>query len=259
MNKKADFNFTVALVLILAAGIILILISSGMIQWFKGYFIEESCQTSILKASELRVNVLSQSNTPILPNLDCPVQKVTIKLNDILDKDKKIDDNKFKRKIADEIYNCWDKIGKFKLMPYSFGTFTNKNMCLICTEIKFEESLLKKMQEINYKPMSLYKWMFENKVANSQKTYFDLIYNGTIIASSEPYKPLDEQFNQGILTSDFSDNFILVWHSLIVDKPLSNPGFNYFLPYFKVYWWQTIFIASPNYMTKNNVCDYIVN
>jgi len=203
MNKKADFNFTVALVLILAAGIILILITSGMIQWFKGFFMGESCQASILKASELRVPVTEER---LLPNIDCPVSKILIKLDDVKTKDNKINDTKVKRRIADEIYKCWDKTGRGKLDPYS-SYDKDEKYCLICSEINFDKTFLDQQKKENYQLRDLTVWMATNTITGQKMTYYKAIYGREI--TQEELEKIRESSNNNIVDTESSN--VVVW------------------------------------------------
>ena len=266
MNKKADLNFTVALVLILVAGIILILLTSGMIQWFRGFFMGESCQASILKASELRVNILYESNVPILPNLDCPVEKTIIKFIDIKTKDNQINDTKVKKSIADALYKCWDKVGRGKLMPYSFNYFTgfiqSQKNCLICSEINFDGEFLKKAKEVNYKPMNLYMWMKLNKIINSNDNYFNFIYNNTYNPTEKElmglYDYLQNDYNKKLTEKELF-TFYIVWKTDLKGKAFDLKNIKGWLPIAVADYYQYIFIDYPESLSKSNLCTIIVN
>jgi hypothetical protein len=96
----------------------------------------EACRLSVINADRFKM----MGQTPV--NIECPRNELTIgysdtELNDKFHKDSAL------QLIADEMNNCWYKMGGEKqLNPYEQDLVMGpREVCLICSEISFDEEI----------------------------------------------------------------------------------------------------------------------
>lgn len=163
MNKR---GITVQSMLI---GIILVVLAAVIIFLFikslplKGTIDKEACHQSVI----LRNNALLRGES-ILPEtipLNCKTQELTISSSN---------EDFIKREIANSMYDCWWMLGEGKMKFWSestakeFGLGTVKSTCVICSVIRFDESVKEKNLRLN-----MADYMESTKVPGKNITYLE--------------------------------------------------------------------------------------
>jgi hypothetical protein len=106
---------------------------------------------------------------------ECPRKFMKIKLNDVK-KYGKINDDKMKTLLANEMKRCWSMTGGGKLdVARSGGWDLDEKYCLVCSEIVFDEKLLKKAVDQPYVLKGFQYWMAAHILPGQESTLYEFI------------------------------------------------------------------------------------
>jgi hypothetical protein len=144
MRKRAvAVNFVVIMVLSILTIIALTGGTYAYIKIFKKGTSLEACRLSVVNADRLKL----MGQTPV--NIECPRSELTIKFSDTELKGKFHQDTALQL-IAQEMNNCWYKMsGEKQLNPYDQDmVFGPKQVCLICSEISFDQEMKDKVDKV---------------------------------------------------------------------------------------------------------------
>ncbi len=125
-SDKKGFEASVLVGLILVAIVAVVILSVFPI--YKDTAVDstnkQACKTSVL-ANAKRLEIGGTEITPGLSDINCPTQRVAVK-----------DPEKIKLVMANQMYDCWDKLGqgKIKFLNPESGTY-----CIICSRVSFED------------------------------------------------------------------------------------------------------------------------
>lgn len=128
----------------------------------------EKCRTTIAAASK------SASSTGIqFSKIDCPRKYVEIGDEVLIDEN--IDDNYLFYTVAEELRECWYKMGEGKLEPFSKKFLSDSVPCIVCSKISFSDDLKGKKVEgfMNY--------LETKKIDDTGITYFNYLSNDVTI------------------------------------------------------------------------------
>ncbi|MFO7710776.1 MAG: hypothetical protein R6V53_03365 [Candidatus Woesearchaeota archaeon] len=134
----------------------------------------ELCKFSILAASNTK---LLGDKTAI--DFDCPRYELEIEKSDV-EKKGKIIKSDIARLMAEEARICNYMTGEGNLNPFRQDRFSDSTACLICAEIKFEDSLAEEVDEIE-----LGEYLESTRMCDNCTTYADYL---TKSAKSEGFK-----------------------------------------------------------------------
>ena len=179
-SRKADFNVMVA---VLGTVIVmLVLLALGYQIYMKSDDVgdDEKCRLSFFANAGL-AKAKAESGGFFSDSVayECPRKFMKIKLNDVK-KYGKINDDKVKTILANEMKRCWSMTGAGKLDPARGGAWDLKEKyCLVCTEIVFDEKLLKKAAEQNpeYKLLGFQYWAAAHILPGQESTLYEYLKN----------------------------------------------------------------------------------
>lgn len=125
----------------------------------------EACRLSVLATSKMTFEGIRET---LGFQLNCPAHEVEIKLTD---------SNKISKQIANEMYDCWYKMGNGKVNPFPKGFFEieSKKFCVICSEIKFSDKTKRTVTEIP----NFVHYLIDTTIPNSDLSYYDYL-SGTV-------------------------------------------------------------------------------
>lgn len=143
------------------------------------------CRLSVIKASALRVGPKT------LIELDCPRIRREVELKDVKGSKGEIDSNLVKKAMADEIRDCWSKMGEGSAKGFNtniFGSiwaavgFTPQDnyVCLLCSTISYDEEVQKAYYEKNRKHEvdNFMAYLKDSRISqNSGQSYYDYLSN----------------------------------------------------------------------------------
>lgn len=114
---------------------------------------KERCKSSV------KTQAFVETKFPdVSKKLDCPTEYITIKGSN---------QDVMKRQLADQMYDCWDKMGQNKIQLW--GDTEGEKFCIICSVVDFKDKKNTMEDFTNY--------LATHKPAYNSKTYFEL-FNG---------------------------------------------------------------------------------
>jgi hypothetical protein len=116
--RRAQFNWTVVLIIALAVLIVMLMFASRISNLLSSQTDKNACKASIYKHAIGRIKILD-----IATDLNCPTSDVTISGENA------------KKQLATEMYDCWDKFGQGKLTLFDRDDI----YCVICSRIDFDD------------------------------------------------------------------------------------------------------------------------
>ncbi|MFH1850351.1 MAG: hypothetical protein ABH879_09320 [archaeon] len=124
------------------------------------------CTFHILKAHFTRIGSAGFMDS----QLPCDPQRKVITFDDVKT-DGKIDDDKVKRIIADEMLAGWRMTGNGTLDPIDDYS-GDKKYCMIYTTLEFDRGFLEQQKKEGYNLTSLWHWLATNPVPKKRTTYY---------------------------------------------------------------------------------------
>ncbi|MBI2656388.1 hypothetical protein HYX03_01460 [Candidatus Woesearchaeota archaeon] len=182
MNKKAlSPEETVAILLIFIIGaLILIKFGDSLVSQLKEDADIETCKLSVLAQAQTRKVPGIGFETPgTLTPLDCPRRNLKIFENKVEINGKtskkykfeKLSQNEVNRILAEELRLCWYKMaeGNRNIFEQSYFFELSPNICLICSEIEFDDKLKGKSFS------GLLDYLKSKKIPKGDITYFEYL------------------------------------------------------------------------------------
>lgn len=183
MKKRGELSALNKLILGVVVGFILIFASYFIL--FPMLFAEsdrEACRISVEAKSRTKIF----QDSPIVSDIICKTQYVEVTDKAIKKNDKiiaalgKNPEQKVKKTIADEMYDCWYQMGEGKLDPWGdWGV--KQNHCIICSEITFSDKAKQKFGTLK----ELNKFLCDTTIPGSTKTYC------TYFKGKNEFEPVD--------------------------------------------------------------------
>lgn len=188
--KKGDMSVTNMLILAVIVGILLLVFTGKVANFFSDSGKTEVCKASILKASVVKDFSFGLSSSAPSCN-DLPDVKIT-----------KLDDNAIKKQIADSMLACWSMVGKGNLDPYKeFGG--KQKYCMICSDVIFED-IVEKADNQKYELKDMMYWLATHNVPGQKASYFETLYG--IKPDTMTIKQM-----QGENKFDITQPYVVVW------------------------------------------------
>lgn len=186
MNKKAMSMDVLVILLILALGAIALFAFSGKLSsLFREDADIETCRLSVLAQSQTRKLPLVGSTPKTMIPLDCPRRNIKIfedKVELNAKKSRKYDFKKLTKDevnyiLAEELRLCWYKMaeGNRDVFENAYLWGFPYNVCLICTEIQFDDKSKGKSFD------GFVDYLKSNKIPKLDTSYFDYL------VKSQPY------------------------------------------------------------------------
>lgn len=197
-----SMNALVALVLVFLALVIIFIFVVDLSKDIKNVGDVESCRESILLAAQTK----KIANKPFF-NLHCQRRDLVIKKSDVV-VDGKIDQDKVGKILSEAMAECHYMTGEGKIDPFSNLEGSDNSYCLICKQIKFDDSLRNFIEsnkennpeynEFKYGITSPLNYIDDHYVGDSDETYLEYLYGVESIAELgdqikyAAYRPLPE-------------------------------------------------------------------
>lgn len=145
-SKKSEMsmNVLVVLIIVLLGAIVLGVLIFNVVKDLGKSGSMETCRESILLASTSREITGEPSFS-----LKCDRQELLFKKSEIV-KDGVVDQEKVSSMVLDAMAECWYMMGEGKLDPFSSIDTLGNTYCMICKEIKFDNSLKLYLESYNH-------------------------------------------------------------------------------------------------------------
>ena len=194
-KKKSEIDQQlVLLVILVAAGLVITSAAIAFVNFFKSSSDIEACRLSVLAhAQTKKIGPIDLAKSVL--SIDCPRREVEFFKNkiEIDGKESKeysfneLDDNTVNNVIADELASCWYKLGQGEIDVFDRAWFLDvKNVCLVCSEVKFNENVKKDKFE------NLDNFIKKATMKNTGTTYYNYLTKGQ----------RDRYLNLGVLGTD---------------------------------------------------------
>jgi len=205
MNKKAIQETVLTIIIGVIVFILMLTLTTVINSVLHATQQRESCRISILEA-EISKKAVSGA---IRPEIDCPMQVITIKSKD-LPRDEADQPDFIRQKFAKAMYDTWYVAGRGERTAFQRNLITGANKyCLIYARINMQDLPVKKA-EVN----DMSNWLSTETPPESSTSYYSFLsYQGRqgfhIIDSSNPLQTSDAQ------EIDPSQNYYVVyWTSM---------------------------------------------
>ena len=199
MKKRGAGTIAVLarLILALVSAIIIAMFIKETAEAQQELFGRALCQNSITLAASDEVPDFSREG--------CVAGRVEIKKEQF--EEDAVIENLVKKEIADLMLDCWNMVGKGRLMPYKrlrWDVWPDCNYYdynLICSIVSFEDI-------DSFKGLNL--WMINNKAPIKKNSYFGQLYGVPSEDVLEEHKKLSDKY-------DTSKEYAVIWKSLFLE------------------------------------------
>ena len=148
--KKGQFRVPLILIVTLVAAFLIAAIVYKMVVNNKNIGDSKVCQISITAADALSsAKKKTVNQVDLVPSLKCPPKYRELKIKDAIPKGRRtVSDDQIKKVLADEMVECWEKVGRGNLDPFKKATVTSDfdSTCLTCAIIYPDKKLAKRMK-----------------------------------------------------------------------------------------------------------------
>ncbi len=175
MRKAQTQTTIVTLILFLIVTVILVIFAGRLTDLLNESRAKEVCKVSMLASSKTKVGGMQTLD------LKCKMQVFDIKADGVYENQNKITsfaneknlDDAVKRAVADRIADCWYMASEGSVNPFgewsiTQGIITKSNLCVLCSRINFDKSLIGKISP----PLDLTKWYNDTKMTGKDITYY---------------------------------------------------------------------------------------
>ncbi|MBI5880562.1 hypothetical protein HZB90_00355 [archaeon] len=177
-SRKADFNVMVAVLGTVIVMLVLLVLGYQIYMKSDDVGDDEKCRLSFFANAGLaRAKAESGGIFSEKVAYECPRKFMKVKLNDVK-KYGKINDDKMKTLLANEMKRCWSMTGGGKFDTARGGSWDLKEKyCLVCTEIVFDEKLLKKAVDQKYELKGFQYWAAAHILPGQESTLYEYLKN----------------------------------------------------------------------------------
>jgi hypothetical protein len=226
-SRKAQLNVWMTAAVFLVVGLLILFIGFKLVKSSKSISNDEKCRLSLVANDVARV--VAKRIFPI----ECPRGYREITLSDV-ESYGRIDDDRVKSIIAEEMQSCWSKTGGGSLQPFNenwLERFAGDNpvvevFCIVCSEIDFDDAFKEQAKKQDYKLEGLPHWLVTRKPFGMQNTLYEQITGKS--PSPELIKSLmgaeymtDSSFN-------FDETHVITWQVEIPVLDVINDEVKYF-------------------------------
>ncbi|MFC1742277.1 hypothetical protein ACFL3V_07115 [Nanoarchaeota archaeon] len=210
-SKRATFNVLLAVVVTLIVGLLLLIIGYQINKKTSAINDDQKCSMSILANDQLsKMKKSSYGAMGSTIGFECPRREVLIEAEDV-EKYGRINDDRFKTIIAEEMKSCWIKTGGGKMDPFKTGGWADveESYCLVCREMRFDSSLVKAAKDQNYHAKGFQYWIATHSLPGIKTTLYEKIKKEQ--PSQETLAKLKETENSDMSSFNFDNKYVVIW------------------------------------------------
>lgn len=223
-SRKAQLNVWITAAVFVVVGLLILFIGFKLVKSSKSINTDEKCRLSLVANDVVRP--VAKRIFPI----ECPREHREITLGEV-ESYGRIDDDRVKSIIAEEMKRCWSKTGGGELQPFNeywleqaVGGETPfmESFCLVCSEIEFDNDFKEQARKQGYKLEGLPHWLVTRKPFGMESTLYEQISGKSpspelikALKSAEYFQDSDFNFDE---TYSVTWQVEVPWPSVVSDE-----------------------------------------